>query len=139
MSDFTDAFFLRGEVLASAIALLQAAKVPGYVFPAENGWIPIVFSRGARIDFENLELVIAANPGILLHYTFANDHGCAVALYERNRRLGRIRAMFETADGRFDRDGFLAHGLLTTGDAAAIDAWIACAHDEATRGDEHFI
>jgi hypothetical protein len=129
MSEFSESLFVRSHTIQSAIDLLRAAGVAGFAFPSENGWVPVAYSRGAHIgDTRNLQSILAANPGALLHYSYAEDHGCWLDLYERDVRVGRLKASFEQQNARFDRGEFLSRRLMTTEGADATEAWVAGAH-----------
>jgi hypothetical protein len=142
MSEFSESLFVRSNTIQSAIDLLRAAGVAGYAFPSENGWVPFAYSRGAHVgDTRNLQSILAANPGELLHYSYAEDHGCWVDLYERDVRVGRLKASFEQQNARFDRGEFLSRRLLTDEGADATEAWVASAHhyDARKKRDEYIV
>src|SRR5262249_19591704 len=134
MSEFSESLQLRSDDSADGVALLRSAKVSGYVFPAGSGWVPIAYSTGARIgDSENLRRILDANRGLLVHSSYAEDHGCYVNVYEGPNRVARLKAAFESENARFDRDAFERLGLLTPPAAVAIEGWVAKAHDWAER------
>lgn len=137
MSEFSDALFLRDQTAERAIELLRSAKVQGYIFSAKNGWLPVAYSQGLRTgDTANFEALVDANPGVLIHYSYAEDHGCYVDIYERDVRVGRLKASFEGQNARFDQDEFVGYRLLTPADADTISAWVASAHDYKNRNEE---
>jgi hypothetical protein len=142
MSEFSESLFIRSNTIQSAIDLLRAARVAGYAFPSENGWVPVAYSRGAHAgETRNLQSILAANPGELLHYSYAEDHGCWVDLYERDVCVGRLKASFEQQNARFDRGEFVSRRLLTNESADATEAWVASAHryDARKERDEYIV
>ncbi len=105
VSELSDSFHLRTNDSADAVALLRAARVPGSVFPAENGWVSFVFERGMRIGTNDLaDRVFAANKGLLVDNAYAADHGCWVSVYRGPERVARLKVSFETPSRSFDRE-----------------------------------
>jgi hypothetical protein len=118
-----------------AVMLLQRANVAGYVFPASERWAPLVFSAGLRVgSSEGRDRIIAANEGIL-HYSYAEDHGVWVDVYDGPSRVACLKASFESEAAAFDRAEFVKMKLLTPADADAVEAWIAQAHRWESRSD----
>jgi hypothetical protein len=127
MSEFSQSFHLRSSHRNEAVELLMEARVPGYVFDAAGGWVPFVFPVGSRFGLQDhLERVVAANSKVLLKYDYAEDHGCGAALYNGSTQIGRLSVDFEsTKPGHFDRETFIAHGLLTAAGADKIQRWVS--------------
>lgn len=73
MSEFSEGYYLRTGSREEASALLQKAGVPGYVFPARDGWT--TFAADTSPLFKFSEKLKEANEGILLHLVNAEDHG----------------------------------------------------------------
>jgi hypothetical protein len=125
VSEFSDSFHLRSDDPADAVALLRAARVAGHVFPAQNGWVSFVCERGTRIGSDELAArVFAANTGLLVDYSYAEDHGCWVAVYVGSERVARLKVSFETSSRSFDRDAFIRLGLFAPPAADAIEQWM---------------
>jgi hypothetical protein len=142
MSEFSESLHLRGEDPTAGVGLLRRAKVAGYVFPAADGWISIAYHQ-PRIslksaadlvrslvearDRRELARMVDANEGTLLHYSYAEDHGCSVAVYEERRRVCRLAVSFDSKRRRprFDRDAFLQRSLMTAAAADSVELWLA--------------
>lgn len=142
MSEFSEALYLRASSSDEGVALLRAAKVAGYVYPALNGWVPVVYAKGRAMGRDDgIGPILAANRGELVHYAYAEDHGCWVDVYERDVRVARLKASFEAQNARFDRAEMLARALLSAKDADRIEAWVGGAHRWAERQehDEHVV
>jgi hypothetical protein len=138
MSEFSASMHLQSATLEDAVALLRAAQVPGYVFPANDRWVPFVYSAGAHVGSkENFERIVGANRGLLLTYDYAADHGCWVGVYRGPARIARIEALFEVQRTAFEPAEFVRLGLLSVTDAEAIGLWIASAHRWEARPDEN--
>ncbi len=120
MSEFSDSFHLRATDPQDAIALLQRAKVPGYVFAPASGFVTFVCPR----DTASHEAVIAANLGRLVHYAFSADHGCAVDVFDRDAKVASLAVDFDEARAHFERSKLIASGLLDAKNADAISRWI---------------
>lgn len=129
MSEFSESYFLRSNDVADVTALLQSAKVPGYVRPSENGWVPFVFPRGTALGLEDLlARLLAANRGLLLEYSYAEDHGVSCFVYQAGERVARVSASFETERARFDRNRFIELGLMTATAADDVERWMNEGH-----------
>ncbi len=62
--------------------MLRNASLKGYVFPPQNGWVTFVASDGL---FEPDERIIKSNPGFLLHYVSAEDHGWSFTFFDKEQ------------------------------------------------------
>lgn len=124
MSENSDSGHLRTENPEHAVALLKRAKVPGFVFPARNGWVSFVYPPGDENQFD----LVQANEKLLLLYEYAGDHGCSVTLYQAKKPVTRLRAAFDRPNASFDRRPFESLELLTPVASSAIDAWLKKAH-----------
>jgi hypothetical protein len=92
MSEFSDSYHLRAGSQQDGIALLRAAALRGYVFPAGNGWVTVV-AEGS--SFEPNQPLIKAAPGVLLHYMNAPDTGWGFELYRAGQPLARYEAEWD--------------------------------------------
>ncbi|MEO6771998.1 MAG: hypothetical protein ABI467_03140 [Kofleriaceae bacterium] len=126
MSEFSDSCHLRTKLRDDAVQLLIASKVPGYVFDEAAGWVSFVFPVGSQLGLvDNLACVVAANASLLVRYEYAEDHGCAVTVYDRTERVADLEVSFESSKpGRFDRDAFIDRGLVTAKAGAEIERWV---------------
>ncbi len=124
MSELSESGHLRTENPEHAVALLRRAKVPGFVFPARNGWVSFVYPPGDETRFD----LAQANEKVLVLYEYAADHGCWVTVYEGKKPITRLRAAFDRPNAAFDRRAFESRELLSPAGGAAIEAWLARAH-----------
>ncbi len=62
--------------------LVRAVGRFAVVVPPSKDHIPF-FVEGADAAGGPLDLVLEHNPGTLLHYSFADDHGCWIQVFER--------------------------------------------------------
>lgn len=127
MSQFSDSCHLRAKLRDDAVQLLITSKVPGSVFDEVAGWVPFVFPVGSQLGLvDNLARVVAANASLLVRYEYAEDHGCAVTIYDRAAQVAGLDVSFEsTKPGRFDRDAFIDRGLVTAKAGAEIERWVS--------------
>jgi hypothetical protein len=124
VSELSESGHLRTENPEHAVALLKRAKVPGYVFPARNGWVSFVYPTGDETRFD----LAQANEKTLLLYEYAADHGCWVTVYEGKKPITRLKAPFDRPGAAFDRNAFESRELVSPAGGAAIEAWIKRAH-----------
>jgi hypothetical protein len=92
MSEFSDSYHLRSDSQQDGIDVLRTAGLRGYVFPAENGWVTVV-AKGR--SFKPNKRLIAAAPGVLLHYMNAPDTGWGFELYRDGQVLARYEAEWD--------------------------------------------
>jgi hypothetical protein len=136
MSEFSDSFHLRSTDPQDAIALLRRAKAPGYVFPPADGFVTFVCPRDEDVP----KAVLAANVGLLIDYSFAEDHGCWVDVYERDAKVASLSVDFDEQRAHFERSKFIAKGLLDAGAAEDVARWIRGSPDaEARSGREAYV
>ncbi len=124
MPELSESGHLRTENVEHAVALLRRAKLPGFVFPARNGWVSFVYPPGDenRFDLEQ------ANERLLLLYEYASEHGCWVTVYQGKKPVTRLKAAFDRPNAVFDRKTFESLELASPVGAAAIEAWVKRAH-----------
>lgn len=127
MSEFSESFHLKSDDAQDAVALLSAARVPGFVAPAKNGWVSFVYEPDEPPAKDHFDAIVAAARGTLVHYDFAEDHGCTVTVYVDGKRKARARVSFESRRTSFDRDVFVKMGLLKARGADAIQEWLGFA------------
>lgn len=124
MSELSESGHLRSENAEHAVALLKRAKVPGFVFPARNGWVSFVYPPGDETRFD----LAQANEKLLVLYEYAAEHGCWVTVYQAKKPMTRLKAAFDRPHASFDRRAFESLELLTAIGSAAIEAWAKRAH-----------
>jgi hypothetical protein len=129
VAEVSESAHLRTDNPEHAVALLRRAKLPGYVFPARNGWVTFVYPPGDenRFDLEQ------ANERLLLLYEYAADLGCWVTVYEGKKPVTRLRAQFDRPNPAFDRAIFEKLELLTPISANAVAQWTKTAHNAFER------
>jgi hypothetical protein len=90
MSEFSESFHLRADDTAAGVALLERAGLPGWVLPAEGGWVTVVVER----DFtgEPEPALVAANDGVLLLYVNAEDHGWSLTAWDGTTEVSHYEA-----------------------------------------------
>ncbi|MDP3232058.1 MAG: hypothetical protein Q8N26_04740 [Myxococcales bacterium] len=116
MSEFSSSLHLHDASLDAVVELLRRAKVAGFVFPPEHGWIAFTALDPAR--------VIAANEGRLVHYDFSSDHELLVEAFDGQKRLARMKVDFEQPRARFEAPKFVAHGLMTRAGVRKVEQWL---------------
>src|SRR5207247_1441918 len=84
MSEFSESYHLRASSRDDAVALVRSAGLAGFVFPSLDGWVTLV-AEGE--PFRPNKQLLAANPGTLVHWVFAEDHGWEFAIHRGSRSL----------------------------------------------------
>lgn len=125
MSEFSESFHLRSNDAQAAVALLHSAGVDGYVFAAQDGWVSFVYEGDEPPARDHFDSIVGAAPALLLHYDYAEDHGCRVTVFDAGKRVARLSTSFDARKGSFDRDEFVKLGLLTARDAEQIATWVS--------------
>lgn len=84
MSEFSESYHLRTSDREAAVNLIRNSGNTGYVFAETNGWVSFLI-EGANFSV-NPE-VIKQNPGLLVHYIFAEDHGFEFRVYRKEEAV----------------------------------------------------
>ena len=92
MSEFSESYHLRGSSRRDAVELLNRSGLPGYVFPALDGWVSLV-ARGE--PFKPNQELIKANEGLLLRWLYAEDHGWAFDVFKGKTRVLQYECSWE--------------------------------------------
>lgn len=71
--------------------------------------------------------MVEANEGTLLHYSYAEDHGCSVNVFEQRDRVCRLVVSFDSKRRRprFDRDAFVQRSIMTAAAADSVELWLS--------------
>jgi len=83
------AYYLRSRDQADGIGLLERSGVGGYVWPAANGWVPLVVRGWAR---SRPLLAALGDAGVVLRYAVVPGRGWSFELLSRDKcflRYGR--------------------------------------------------
>lgn len=81
MSEFSASCHLRTENQAAAVKLIKDSGNTGYVYEETNGWVTFLI-EGAGLSIDRK--VIECNPGLLVHYIYAEDHGWELRIYNKD-------------------------------------------------------
>jgi hypothetical protein len=108
MSEFSESYHLEADDQQAGLHLLQRARLEGFVFPPERGWVSIL----PRSEFgETPDALVEANQRWLLHYLLDQDAGW----------------MFASTTGRSSPPATSAAGLTcapgTAGSRSTPAAW----------------
>lgn len=98
MSEFSDSYHLSTDSQSLGIELLRRSRLEGYVFAPSNGWVTVL--PAGQAFSPNADL-IAANDGVLLHYSYGDDHGWLFELYERHFLVVRYECTWEDDEVSF--------------------------------------
>lgn len=81
MSEFSDCYYLFDASTQEAISLVRKVRRYGIVLPSVACYTPFLVD-GAWDAGRLVDAVVENNVGTLLHYSFAEDHGLWLAVYE---------------------------------------------------------
>ena len=81
MSEFSASYHLKTKDRETAIELIKKSENKGYVFEETNGWVTFLID-GSVFDIN--ESVIRCNPGLLVHYIYAEDHGWELRVFNKD-------------------------------------------------------
>ncbi|MCD1259906.1 hypothetical protein B5M42_013800 [Paenibacillus athensensis] len=113
MSEFSESYHYRTSDPLIVKEILKNAQQEGYVLPPENGWVTFVVKDS---QFEPLPAIVNHNPGMLLHYVYAEDHGYSVRLFDKSEEISQYFCDWDDEirirDDRFDLQPFFKNGLL---------------------------
>lgn len=123
MSEFSSSFHLRSNELRDGVELLRRARVPGFVHPQVNGWVPVVFPHGFGME-DKLDRILASNRGLAVHYDYAEDHGVRADAYRGSERVAQLYVSFESNRATFEAVEFVALGRMSETSTREIQQWI---------------
>jgi hypothetical protein len=131
MSEHSDCYYLKGLEPAGASSLLKRARRYGLVLGQVNGWIP--FLADGIADAGQAALAVTQhNVGVLLHYSYAEDHAIKLRVFDGAEESFVIQMQHR---GPSDVDGIRARreaerlGLVR--DAHALTSFLAMADSKA--------
>jgi hypothetical protein len=81
MSEFSDCYYLLDATSEQVIALIKKVRRYGVVLPSTNRYVPFLLD-GACDAGKLANSVIENNPGTLLHYSYAEDYGLWLTVYD---------------------------------------------------------
>jgi hypothetical protein len=116
MSEFSDSYHLLTSNIKDVKRLIRQSGRYGMVIPCAGKYIPFVVegpeSAGGPID-----RLVQHNTQLLIHYAFAEDHGCWVKVFDREIELAFL--CYEAGDSRLSKK--LAAAIDTLLSRAVID------------------
>jgi hypothetical protein len=89
MSEFSDSYHLLNSDVGRAVRLVRATGRYAVVIPPAKRHVPF-FVEGIDEAGGPMDSVLAHNPGVLLHYSFSDDHGCWIRVYECSEALATL-------------------------------------------------
>lgn len=81
MSEFSSSYHLKTNDRAKVVDLIKNSNNKGYVFGETNGWVTFLIEGPA---FDINDSVIECNPGLIVHYIFAEDHGWELRVFSKD-------------------------------------------------------
>lgn len=118
MSEFSESWHLRTMEPQEAVKLLEQAERRGYVFEEENGWVTFVADGSS---FQSDPQLISLNPGLLIHYIYAEDHGWELGVYKRDQRVFEYKCDWSDGEIVVESSGFEAAMFAEFVDAPALE------------------
>lgn len=82
MSEFSDCYYLLDATHDQVVSLIKRVRRYGVVLPPANRYTPFLVD-GAYDAGSLIDIAIDHNPGIMLHYSYAEDHGLWLTAYNR--------------------------------------------------------
>lgn len=80
MSEFSESYHLKTNNREQVVELIKKTNKKGYVYEESNGWVTFVFDGS---QFEADESIVSCNPGVLVHYIYAEDHGWELKIFKK--------------------------------------------------------
>jgi hypothetical protein len=84
MSEFSASYHLKTSDRTKVVDLIKDSENKGYVFEETNGWVTFLIDGPA---FNINESVLSCNPGIIVHYIFAEDHGWEFRVFNKDELI----------------------------------------------------
>ncbi|MBD2020182.1 hypothetical protein H6F43_08280 [Leptolyngbya sp. FACHB-36] len=84
MSEFSDCYYLFNATTEDAVSLIKKIRRYGLVLPQMGQYVPFLVD-GAWNPAQSIDVVVEENSGVLLHYSYAQDHGLEIRIYDRSQ------------------------------------------------------
>jgi hypothetical protein len=84
MSEFSASYHIRTNDKTKVVDLIKDSDNKGYVFEETNGWVTFLIDGPA---FNINESVLLCNPGLLVHYIYAEDHGWEFRVFNKDEMI----------------------------------------------------
>ncbi|OKP77884.1 hypothetical protein A3844_29180 [Paenibacillus helianthi] len=88
MSEFSASYHLQTSDQQKAVELIRASNNKGFVFPESNGWVTFIVKGPA---FGIRKAIVSLNPGLLVHYSYMEDHGWALSFFEKDELISTYK------------------------------------------------
>ncbi|MFD0589271.1 hypothetical protein ACFQZE_14875 [Paenibacillus sp. GCM10027627] len=80
MSEFSSSYHFKTDDRAKAVELIKNSGNRGFAFEETNGWVSFLI-EGPLFDIH--PSVIQSNPGLIVHYMYAEDHGWQFRVFNK--------------------------------------------------------
>lgn len=121
MSEFSESYHLRNATQDDAVQLLKRAGLKGIVFPTMMNWTSFVPSGR---DWEGLTAIVQANQGFLLHYSYGEDHGWVIDVYQGSEKRSHFEHWWDTSEDIEDLDTLRANRPSNQLDLVPFTEWL---------------
>ncbi|MCL6604610.1 MAG: hypothetical protein K6T94_17235 [Paenibacillus sp.] len=88
MSEFSASYHLKTSDQQKVIDLIRASNNKGFVFPESNGWVTFIIQGPA---FGIRKSIVSLNPGLLVHYSYMEDHGWELLIFEKDEIVSHYK------------------------------------------------
>lgn len=113
MSQFSESYHYRSNDQHEVAEILKKSNQEGFVLPPQNGWVTFVVKDS---NFEPTPAIVNNNPGILLHYVYAEDHGWSIRLFDKSEEVSQYFCDWDDEirirNSKFDLKPFFKNGLI---------------------------
>ncbi len=88
MSEFSASYHLQTSDQQKVVELIRASNNKGFVFPEFNGWVTFIV-KGPTFGIR--KSIVSLNPGLLVHYSYMEDHGWGLSIFEKDEIISTYR------------------------------------------------
>ncbi|MBP2112768.1 hypothetical protein [Paenibacillus silagei] len=88
MSEFSASYHLQTSDQQKVVELIRASNNKGFVFPESNGWVTFIVKGPA---FGIRKSIVSLNPGLLVHYSYMEDHGWELSIFEKDEIISTYK------------------------------------------------
>lgn len=88
MSEFSSSYHLQTSDQQKVVELIRASNNKGFVFPECNGWVTFIVKGPA---FGIRKSIVSLNPGLLVHYSYMEDHGWELSIFEKDEIISTYK------------------------------------------------
>ncbi|MEH2170651.1 MAG: hypothetical protein V7K41_29175 [Nostoc sp.] len=123
MSEFSDSYHLSTSNIKDVKLLIRQSDRYGVVIPSSTKYIPFIL-EGLEEVGGSIDQLVQHNTKLLIHYAFAEDHGCWINFFDKDRELACLS--YQAGDNQLFKklaaplDNLLSRAIINESTASSL-------------------